>query len=67
MEAFVEIASVDASVEAFTEFSVEAFMEAFVEIASVDASVEAFTEFSVEAFMEASTPWKRGSFHQKCR
>ena len=45
MEASVEFFSVEvASVEA----SVEAFMEASVEFASVEASVEAFMEASVE-------------------
>ena len=68
MEASVEVVSVEvASVEA----SVQAFVKAFVEVTSVeasveafmDASVEAFMDASVEAFMEASTAWKRGSLH----
>ena len=57
--AFVEVASVKTSVQAFMKASVEL---ASVELASVeafmDASVKASMKTSVEAFMEASTAWK---------
>ena len=61
MKASVEVASVEASVDASVKV---ASVESSVEVISVEAFVEASVGVaSVEAFMEASTAWKRGSFH----